>query len=149
MSKAANMTLALQARVATISTAHGFATNIGARIFRGKLSLNKEDLPCVVIVEGDESVVDQKGAKIKTEIVYVFEGHDTCDPEQPNDKAHEIIADLKRAIYGSDLTLGGMLPDKNSLDYRGRAIGTRPDAGDVIAASITIAVTTVDDLAQP
>lgn len=149
MSKAAALALVITQRVQQITLANGYATNIGDRVFRGKGSLNAEDLPCIVLVEGDETVADQKGAKINSSVVFMLEGHDVCDPDQPNDKAHQIIADLKRAVFSGDLTLDGKLKDKQQIDYRGRTIGARPEGGDIIAASIAFAITMVDDLAAP
>ena len=149
MSKASDLALAISTRIEQITIANGYATDIGVRVFRGRGSLNRVDLPCIVMVEGDETVQDAKYANLKSDVVFVLEGHDTCDPLHPNDKGHLIVADLKRAIFGGDLTLGGMLAKKDDLAYRGRAIGVRPDGGDVIAASISIAVTMVDNLATP
>lgn len=149
MSKASELAAHLASLAANVLAANGYATDIGLRVFRGRMSLNREDLPCVVLVEGDETVIDQKNAKVNVDTTFVLEGHDVCDPEQPNDKGHLIVADLKKAVFGADLTLGGRLRSKDEIKYLGKAIGQRPEGGDVIAASISFSIAQVEDLSSP
>lgn len=148
MSKASTIASAISSRVASITVANGYATDIGLRVFRGRASLNVQDLPCVVMVEAEDSVEEMKGTQARVVQRYVLEGHDQCDPAQPNDKAHLIMTDLKKAIFGGDITFGGVVKP-SGLTYVGRSIGTREDGTDICAASITIDVQFVEDLANP
>lgn len=147
MSKASDVALALSARIAAITTANGYATNVGAQVFRGRLTIDQGDLPCSVIVEGEDTVEDGKlSGKVKLAQRYIIEGHAECDPAQPNDIAHLILADLKRAIFGGEKNFAGLLHD---LRYVGRNIGARPDGTAIVAASVEIECVFVEDLTNP
>lgn len=147
-SKAADIAALVAGRVAGITVANGYNTNIGARVFRGRMSLNVKDLPCVVMVEGEDVVEESKGTKIRVTQRYILEGHSACDPLQPNDTAHLILKDLKRAIFGGDLSFGGALRP-NDLTYAGRSIAAREDGTSICAASIEIDITYVEELSDP
>jgi hypothetical protein len=145
---ASELALLVSERVAAIQIANAFNTDVGLKVYRGKLSLNLSDLPCVVIVEGDDTTEDQRKSEIKLQQQYVIEAHHSCDPLQPNDTAHLLLKDLKRAIFGGDVTFGGRIK-RDGLKYLGRAIGTRADGTNICAASITIAIEYVEDLGNP
>lgn len=146
MSAANNIAIELSNRLGTITVTNGFQTDIGTNVFRGKRRLEEANLPCVVIMEGDDSVTatSLKSASIFQQ--YFFEGHAACDPNNPNDKAHDIIADLKKAVFNGDLTFGRTI---RKIDYKGRSIATREDGTPVVAASIHVEVQFVEDLTNP
>lgn len=148
MSKASSMAQMIVTRLATINIANGYATDIGVRVFRGRMNLVPEELPCVILVEGEDTVQDTKKTEVKVRQNYIIEGHDECDPSNPNDKAHLILADLKRAIFGVDPTFGGEVRP-SELQYAGRQISVREDGTALVAASISINITFVEDLANP
>jgi hypothetical protein len=103
-----------------------------------------------VLVEGNDSPSDSTRTSVANVQRYVLEGHDACDPDHPNDKAHDILADLKRAIFGdmqrAGQVLGGLA---KAVRYKGRSIGPREDGAAVVAAGISIDVEFVEDLTQP
>lgn len=146
--KASDIAALVAERIESITQANGFDTDIGSKVYRGRMSLNVGDLPCAVIVEDLDTIVESKGTKVRVKQRYVIEGHDACDPDQPNDKAHLILKDIKRAIFGGDLSFGGALRP-NELEYAGRSIGTREDGTSICAASVEIDVTYVEDLSDP
>lgn len=147
--KASDVAALFYERLALVTVANGYNTDIGLNVLRGKGSLNLEDLPAIVMVEGDDDVGDQRGPEIKVSQQYIFEGHSTCDPDHPNDMAHLIIKDLKRAIFGGDATYDGRFKAKDWLAYQGRAIGTRADGTTIVAASIIVRATFVESLIDP
>ena len=59
------------------------------------------------------------------------------------DKAHDIIADLKRAIFSGDMTFGGPV---RKVEYKGRAIVTREDGFNAVAAAVSIDLTFSENL---
>ena len=149
MSKAYDISMAFSARLVAISTDNGYQTNIGEHVFRGRLSINVEDLPCTVIVEDPDSDEDVRGVEVLITRRYTFEGHDKCDPKQPNDKAHAILADIKRAIFNGDQTYGGLFRPHKGPQYKGSGIGTREDGTAICAASVSIEVSYVENLMNP
>jgi hypothetical protein len=136
--------LAVFDRMRQISVANGFETDIGLKAFRGRRRLEKADLPCSVLIEAGDRVADQRYSDIKVQQRYILEGHSECDPLNPNDKAHEIIADLKKAIFVGDATFGKQV---KGLRYISRLIAPRDDGVPVISAAIEIELEFVENLA--
>lgn len=152
MSRASEIATILESRIARITVANGFNTDISTHIFRGKRGLDRDaDLPCVVMVEGiDNPKSDDSLAACLIEQNYMFEAHATCDPNHPNDTAHLIIADLKRAIFEGEPKHGMRLEGKaKHMTYRGRAFGVKEDGAGMVFAAVHIAVTYVEDLTNP
>lgn len=144
-SKAAQIAAALAARLAQVTTTGGYETDVGLTVYRGRR--NTEPGPHITLYEGEDTAKEQSlKAVVHLTQVYVAEAVDTCDPDNPNDRAHQILSDLKRAVFGSDQTLGGLV---KTIEYRGRLIGTREEGQDYCFASIRFAVEYVEDLKAP
>lgn len=146
MTTASQVSAAIAQRIETIKIADGFNTNIGLKVLRGRRRIDASDLPCVTIVEGDDSVqsVTLRSANIAQD--YFIEAQDECDPDHPNDKAHLLLRDMKRAIFGPDSNL---MQTVKAVTYKGRAIAPREDGTTVVVASIQIEVKFVEDLTNP
>lgn len=149
MSKAKDVSDALTARIEQIKGSAPYSTDIGKKVLRGRRTLDEAMLPCTVIIE-DEDGIEARGGlhgeKVKVAQTYFIEGHCACNPDQPNDKAHEILADLKLAIFGGDPKLGGAVFE---LRYNGRVISTREDGAEFVAAGIEIEAVFVEDVTAP
>lgn len=139
-------------RLALITVVGGYSTDIGTHVFAGKLKLAESELPAVVLIEDDTRIEEYKGssqsAVSKTVQRYLLVGHDVCDPDAPNEKAYEILADLKRAIFSGDRTFG-QITRPNDVVYVGRQIAVREDGAAVISAGIQIDCKFVEDLTDP
>lgn len=153
MSKAKDLSLAISARLAGITKANGYDTDIGLKVLRGQMTFDESLLPCTVLVEGDDDVVEQRNLDAKVLLRFIAEGHAECDPENPNDTVHDIISDLKRAIFGGDPTYGGLVRPSNNatpgLRYQGRGIGVREDGSNKVSASITFDCQIHETLTNP
>lgn len=144
-SKAAQIATALAARLSQIRTTGGYETDVGQTVYRGRR--NVEPGTHTTLYEGEDTVKEQSlKAMAHLTQVYVAEAVDACDPNNPNDRAHRILSDLKRAVFGSDQALGGLV---KTIEYRGRLIGTREEGQDYCFASIRFAVEYVEDLKAP
>lgn len=150
MSKASDVALALTAVLQTITTVNGFNTNIGLRVFRGRGAFEPDEMPLTILVEAEDRVEDQKRSQVKIAQRYIAEGHDNCDPLNPNDKAHLMLADLKRAVFAYSETIdplgNGLI---KSIKYIGRTIAPRPDGQAFVSASIEFECVFVEDLKNP
>lgn len=150
MSQAQEISNLFAGRLASIREADGYLTDIGVRVYRGRRRLDPDLIPCVVLIEGEDNVlaqtfsVRQKEAKLGQR--YIFEGHTACDPDNPNDAAHDILADLKRAIFGGDQYDARQI---RALRYIGRTIQPREDGTELVAASIEIEIEFVETLDNP
>lgn len=146
MTKASELAITLTTRLSEITIANGYNTDIGARVFRGKRSIGEGAVPCVIIVEGDDTPTSDALRNVAIDQAYSIEAHDACDPNNPNDKAHLILVDIKRAIFGKDQNLDGLA---RKLEYKGRSILPREDGLAIVTAGISINVRYVDDLTNP
>lgn len=147
MSIAKEISIAISERLETIATAGGYLTDIGAKVFRGRRSLDDSRLPCCVIIEADDTIKDKNRRATKIEQQYFVEGHSVCDPDNPNDKAHDIIEDIKRALFAEGQP--PLHPMVKEIEYKGRSIQPREDGTGVIAASVEIAIVFVEAMAAP
>jgi hypothetical protein len=144
MNTAKSIAATLTDRLAAITVANGYLTDIGTHVYRGRRTLDETMIPCVVVVEGADSVAEQIANKTARVVQrYDIEGHAECDPDNPNDKAHDIIFDLKRAIFSGDMTFGGPV---RKVEYKGRAIVTREDGFNAVAAAVSIDMTFSENL---
>lgn len=150
--KSADVAAEIKTRMQGILLSNGCETDIGRAVFMGRRKLPGDDEPpCIMVLEGDDNTEDTAGkmntAKIKVRQTYVIDGFDKCDPNNPNDKAHAMIRDIKRAIFGgSNRMLDGKV---FAVEYMGRDIGPRPDGVALVQARVMIAVVFAEDLANP
>lgn len=124
-------------------------TNIGRKVMRGRRRLPAdEEVPCIIIAEGPDTVEDRPGRapQVYIQQTYTIDAFDACDPDNPNDKAHAMIRDIKRAIFSDGTTLGGQV---KACDYVGRDIGPRPDGVALVQARVVIGVSYVETLHNP
>jgi hypothetical protein len=116
---------------------------------RGKRSLPEDDKPpCIVIIEGNDDPVETPGRipSCLTILPFLIDAFDACDPDNPNDAAHAMIRDIKRAIFRDGTTLGGKV---RSVKYTGRDIGPRPDGAALVQARVTLEIGFAEDLQNP
>lgn len=148
--KARDIAVAISSAVGEISIANGYNTDIGLSVFRGKMTFSPDEMPCSVVVEGEDVVLEQRFRDVRLKQRYLLESHRRlleAEIGNPNDIAHLMIVDLKRSIF-KDPTLGGII-DKNKIEYAGRNIGVREDGQPFISASIEIDVEFSEDLSNP
>lgn len=147
MSTADKIATELAARLAQITIANGYQTDIGLRVYDGRRNLDESHMPCVVMVEDDDDPAAMQAPNSKTAMPWLIEGHTACDPDNPNAAGRKIVADLKKAVFSGDLTFG----DKRAVAcrYGGRSISPRTDGLALVSASVTIIVDVVENLASP
>ncbi|MFA9287997.1 hypothetical protein ACCQ08_24685 [Comamonas sp. SY3] len=143
--------------LAGISVANGYETDIGLKVYRGKRRIDDDAVPCAVLIEGEDNPTSDQGpASQKVTQSYVLGGYTTCDPDNPNDAAHKIIADIKKAIFTvvnpskvdrhrGTHTFGGLV---KNVTYRGRDIGPRADSVAIVFAVVHIDVEFVEQLTE-
>jgi hypothetical protein len=138
--------LAIAARLATITVAGGFETDVGARVYRGRRRIDPAQVPCVVMVEAEDKVLDHNAKSVRLHQRYIVEAHAACDPDHPNDAAHKMLRDIKRAVFTADKTLGGVARDIFSA---GRGIAGRDDGLSIVSAIVEVDVEYIENLHAP
>ena len=151
MSIANDVAMAVFARLQNITVANGYATDIGLKAMRGRKRLDESHLPCAVIIERPDSPGKQNMQRdplVQIGQKYVLEGHAACDPDNPNDVGHKIIADIKKAIWKDKLTFG---TDQKvyTVTYEGKTIAPREDGVAVVSAAVEISIEFVECLSNP
>lgn len=139
----------LNTRLLTITKAQGAETDVGLRVLRGRRKIDDDQVPCAVIVEGLDSPtagLSKRNPGVKLRQGYVLVAYDKCDPNHPNDKAHAMIRDLKRAVFRDGATLGEQVM---GVEYMGRDIGPRADGVNIVSATIEIIVEYEESLQNP
>lgn len=139
-----------------ITVDNGYETDIGKTVFRGRRKIDDDHVPCSVVVEGEDKPGGTQGdASQQVRQSYVIGGYAPCDPDHPNDVAHQIISDIKRVIFTTPKNLTRMqeLQGMTSLgikaakiEYMGRDIGPRADGVPVVFAVVHVDVTFVEQL---
>lgn len=138
----------LSQRMALVTKAGGYLTDAGTRVLRGRRRIDDGQVPCIVIAEGLDQVTQHPSRMAMAEIdqTYILIAYDECHPDHPNDKAHSLLKDLKRAVFADGATLGGKV---RRVEYKGRDIGPRSDGVGIVCASIEIEVRFIEDLTSP
>lgn len=138
-----------------IRTNAGYQTNIGETVFRGRLKHDKDRVPYAVLIEGEDRVVSS-GSQKDVEVMqdFVIGAYVPCDPDNPNDAAHQAIRDIKRAVFTSDLARSERAGARGGngrvkkLEYGGKDIGPRADGEPIVYAVVYITVTFAEDLLE-
>lgn len=153
--RARDIALHLTGLLSGISVANGYETDIGLRVYRGKRKIDDSHVPCAALIEGEDKPGGTQGAASQQITQsYVLGGYAECDPDHPNDRAHQIIADIKKAIFtvvdptraetiSGSTTLGGRV---KSVTYMGRDIGPRADGVAIVFAVVHIDIVFVEQL---
>lgn len=147
LNKASEVADELATRLATITKANGFETDIGLRVFRGRRNIDDKAAPCAILIEGNDMPKSRPGKLNTYEIEqdYVLGGYVQCDPDHPNDAAHALLRDVKKVVFADD-NLGRKV---KRVNYKGRDIGPRTDGVAIVMAIIEISVEYVEDLTNP
>ena len=74
--KAADIAQYLTSLLAGVTVVHGYHTDIGLRVFRGKRSKVEEQVPCAVIIEGEDHPGESAGRESSSS--------DTSTPPPPD-----------------------------------------------------------------
>lgn len=147
-SKAAAIAAALAQRLESIRQANGYLTDAGAHVWHGRISIDPDNLPSITLHEDEDLVERQRAEAIDAGILlpFVIEATSECDPDNPNLAGHELIADIKRAIFAGDVTWGGLA--QKTL-YTGRTVGPRPDGTNLVTVTVRLQIAMVENLAKP
>ena len=145
--------LEISARLQARTIALGAETDLGVSVFRGRRTVDDDQVPCTSIIEGQDEIEENdasRGALALIKQDYALLAFVPCDPSNPNDAAHRALRDMKRAIFSTngaaDRTLGGKV---KRVRYRGRDIGPRGDGAAFVVAALEINVEFVEVLWAP
>lgn len=143
--------------MAGVTTAAGYKTDIGVKVFRGKWKHDEDSVPYSVVFEGDDDVQNHTNIRdVAVRQEFILAGYVECDPDNPNDAASDVVADIKRAIFTSDLVPAPAVAGNRglgagrvkSVSYLGKQIGARSDGSDktFVYGVVRISILFAEDL---
>jgi hypothetical protein len=139
MSKANDIAEAIKARIETIRTANGYATDIGQTVHRGRRQLETPDT--ATLYEGEEDASKPRAVPYTATAIinFTIEACAHCDPDNPDIAGHILIADIQRAVFSDDNTLSGLLSE--TIQYAGRVIQPRIDGQSIVNVQVRLQAT--------
>lgn len=137
-----------------ILTTEGYLTDIGTTVFRGRIKHDEDRVPYAVLIEGEDRPQENDGGNLDVTLDqdFVLGAYVFCDADNPNDAAHLVIKDIKKAVFGSDLARKQVAGARGAngrvkkLSYKGKDIGPRADGKNIVFAVVHITVTFAEDL---
>lgn len=134
--------------LAEIRVANDYETDVGQRVFRGKLKHDEDLIPYCTIVEGEDRPTEQGLDQVSVVQQYAVGAYLKCDPDNPNDAAHKAIRDIKRVIFtrGEGPARPRLGNRVKSVRYLGKDIGPRADGAATVFAVVHFEVTYVESL---
>lgn len=154
MSKANDIAQGIITRLSAITRADGYATDAGGSVYRGRKAVPA--VPALVLIEPEDLIESQAldgssdpaGRVINAQIMLPFDiqGIASCEPDEHMSVGHALVADIKRAIFSSDLRFGGLATHTR---YVGRVIDPRADGDTTVNVMVQIRVGIVENLANP
>jgi len=119
-------------RLALITTAGGYATNIGTHVLRARKKIDPSELPAVIIWPGAETPYHKSGALFCVMTVKL-EGIALFGTEDPSVIAEKILGDLKKCVLATNWTRTPEYID--GIVYTGGGDSDSPDDGQTTAGA--------------
>lgn len=136
--------LDFMSRLADITTAGGYNTNIGSKVIRARKKLAPAELPAVVAIPGTEKAESQYGYS-KCQMEMRIEGVALFGSTDPSVMSEKILGDLKKCILApynaltSPHTGWSRSPDYiDSILYTGGGVEEYPDDDQITAGAYAI-----------
>ena len=149
INQAKELGIFIAARLAGITKTNGFRTDIGGRVYRGRRNIEARfATPALVLIEGEDRIVDSNPSSAVIVQEFACSAYLQCDPDNPNDAAHDAIHDIKRALFtvvrpANSANFEGAV---KKVEYKGKQIGARADGEAVVQAVVHFDVTFAETL---
>lgn len=138
------------ARLAVITKAGGYATNVGTHVYRARKKLDPSDLPAAVVFAGAETSENKYGQHA-CKMTVKIEGLAAFGAEDPGIITERVLGDIKKCVMAPGWT---RTPDYiDSMIYTGGGVDDYPEDGQVSAGAyasfdVTYATKTDDPCSQ-
>lgn len=156
MSKTNDIVKQLVERLGAIRRVDGFATDAGLNVSRGRPAVAGGAEEALDVFELEDQIekqrVDGSGASdctaVDTDLLLPIniEGYAVVAADQHMEVGHALVSDIKRAVFGGDMTWGGLATHTH---YIGRTIDRRAEGANAVTVLVQIRIGCVEDLANP
>jgi hypothetical protein len=148
---------AITAAIQHVTPANGYEHDLSAAVFRGRTLFGVNDpLPMVSILEAplqaDQLPVPKSSASIVGDWELLIQGFVVDDPENPTDPAHQLLAEVKKALGAEMAQRDNILGLGPKVDKIMLGAGTCRPADEVSGKAyfwMPLIVTLVEDLDDP
>lgn len=129
---------AIKARLASITVANGYATNVGMRVQYGAVDdVPKDDeLPMAIFVAGRAERLEE-GARAEVQMPVAIRALTVVSPADELAALEPLLGDLEKALFGVDDQLGGEVSD---VEYVGEMVIDRSEGDTVGGVGLDILV---------
>ena len=138
----------IKAALEQILISNGYVTDAGLNVFLDKVALEESgDFPAINIDESTDT--NTAGSHLnwtKVTLPISIEAFNRCTPATSNDKAHELIGDIKKAVFTH---VKDDPANYELITYQSSDIAQRESGSDLIVVNVLIDVTYTEDLADP
>lgn len=150
---------AIVARLAAINGVAPYETDVDARIYKARRTLDPVDLPCVIVWEGEEEATNSAGGSangstqsLKVALTVRVDGLVAADATNTGDELAKIKSDIKRAVLSfadPAITDGEGRIAQGGIEYLGATPLPREDGANVEGVQCTFRVNLLEGYGNP
>ena len=143
---------AIETRLQAITVVGGYNTDAGNQVYLGKRQVNPDEVdtgPVILVFDESDELAEEGGNVCGTEFVqmsvsvqafmeYVAIAHTRL--------MHLLIQDIKRSIFLSDSTMGGIC---SAVLYGGREVDYPEPGGETVAVTVTVNILYFESYGAP
>ena len=142
---------ALATRLEGIDGTGTYNSDIGGRVYRGKILFDDADTFPVLTMEDNGTTNDSAENHIYCRVkalkrVSIHGLVDVDDTDNPNDNAYLLISDIKKSIFTGDERLAG---EAITITYTGSSVSAREDSATKVGCSVDITISYAENLLDP
>ena len=104
---------AVVARLANIAPENGYYSNIGRTILTNAQSVPAECLPCCHVVTGERVATETRNDRAACDMAITITAYHSGLASVNELLGYQLLADMQRAIEAGDMTLGGLVRDRD------------------------------------
>ena len=144
---ATHITDRLVALLGEITLINGSRTNIGTNIYENQPICNEHELPCITLIEGQETGLEREAGLVQTSIEYVIgafvnrttttAANYTSDPSSERAIQGNMIADIREKLEATWCPLASY---SASITYDGCRRLTHEEAGETTGIEMTYTI---------
>lgn len=135
----------IKAVLEAILISNGYITDLGNNVFLDKSEISETtSFPALNINETVDVVVSGEESKWPTLSLPInIEGFALCQPSTANEKAHELIGDIKKAVFSHTAV------DYNEIFYVSSEIGQRESGSGLVSVNVSINIIYKENINAP
>lgn len=147
-SRRKNIITEIQTALSEITTTNGYYTDAGNYVYLDISEIDENStFPAININESmDTNSANFHSTWLSLALPVSIEGYNTCLPSTANEKGHELIADIKKAIFSHTKDDPANF---EKITYQGADIAQRENGTGLVAVNVNITIHYKENLNDP